>query len=146
MLNDSKILERFWSKVNKTDSCWLWIGARDRSGYGAFSLNRKAVKAHRVSVMLDNRDPNGFDVCHSCDNPACVRPDHLFLGTHADNMTDMKNKGRNHKECRLNEQQVLEIRNLYDTMGTTIKELTQMYNVSRGAIQGIVERTNWKHI
>jgi hypothetical protein len=143
---NSNIISRFWTKVNKTDSCWLWTGALDRRGYGAFSLNKKAVKAHRVSVMLDGRNPTGFDVCHKCDNPACVRPDHLFLGTHADNMTDMKNKGRNHKECKLNEQQVLEIRNLYDTTGTTIKQLTQMYNVSRGAIQGIVERTNWKHI
>jgi hypothetical protein len=87
---------RFWAKVEKTDSCWLWQGAKDRSGYGNFCLpGPRYTKAHRVAWLLETGVfPTGLLVCHHCDTPGCVRPDHLFLGTPLDNNRDCQAKGR----------------------------------------------------
>ena len=90
----SRAMERFWSKVAKSDGCWLWTAARNEQGYGEFSLDGKLQRAHRVSFYLAHGrwpEPNAL---HKCDNPPCVRPDHLFEGTHKENMADMTSKGR----------------------------------------------------
>ena len=89
---------RFWSKVERSGSCWLWTAGKDKGGYGTFDLNGMSVKAHRVSYTLANGEiPTGMCVLHKCDTPACVSPDCLFLGTHQDNMDDMMAKGRNNQ-------------------------------------------------
>lgn len=90
-------LSRFWEKVNKTKGCWYWLGKPSRNGYGNFKLNYKQWIAHRLSWFIHYGDPGEKFVCHKCDNPLCVRPDHLFLGTHQDNMDDMYAKGRGRK-------------------------------------------------
>ena len=100
----SPTADRFWPRVQKAegDGCWLWIGPRKtKAGYGAFGIRResdgkwKSHFAHRVSYELHfGPIPPGMFVCHRCDNPQCVRPDHLFLGEHADNMRDMRVKKR----------------------------------------------------
>lgn len=91
--------ERFWEKVEKLTDCWVWTAGTDDKGYGRILNKRKEhggeTRAHRLSWILHNGPiPTGLYVLHKCDNPPCVRPDHLFLGTNLDNMRDMKEKGR----------------------------------------------------
>jgi hypothetical protein len=93
------IAERFFEKVAiiPFHDCWEWVAAKNEKGYGKFSIGttHTNLKAHRVSWMLANGSiPDGLFVCHRCDNPGCVRPDHLFLGTPKDNMIDKVRKGR----------------------------------------------------
>lgn len=86
---------RFESKINRTDTCWLWTASRNRKGYGQFRLRGKMRKAHRVAFILTGKKiPSGLCVCHSCDVRICVNPDHLWIGTHADNAIDKSQKGR----------------------------------------------------
>jgi endogenous inhibitor of DNA gyrase (YacG/DUF329 family) len=98
------LAERFWEKVNMSGECWLWLAGCNASGYGWFrtsGLQGRAVLAHRVAWELTNGPiPDGVELCHNCpggDNPLCVRPDHLWLGTHQENMADSARKGRHWK-------------------------------------------------
>lgn len=98
--NYRPIEERFWSKVNKADNkedCWEWIAScRGKFGYGSISYKKKHIDAHRLSWILHNGEieSSKIFVCHKCDNPKCVNPHHLFLGSHSDNMKDAYDKGR----------------------------------------------------
>ena len=90
---------QFWARVDKVDGdgCWVWNGARVPEGYGQAVYEGKVHGAHRLAWMFDNRErqvPAGMKVLHRCDNPPCVRPSHLFLGTNGDNMRDCVRKGR----------------------------------------------------
>lgn len=90
--------QRFWCRVQKSDGCWLWTGKPDKDGYGHLrGWHGRQIGAHRFSFELHNGEINdsGLMVCHTCDNPPCVRPDHLFLGTCFDNIQDCIRKGRN---------------------------------------------------
>jgi len=80
---------RFWNRVKKTNKCWLWLGYKDPNGYGNLNIGGKAYLTHRVSYYIHfGSIPKGMEICHHCDNPSCVNPKHLFLGTHKDNMHD----------------------------------------------------------
>ena len=94
-------IERFNQKINKTNTCWLWTGAQNSKGYGAMSYNGKVINAHRLSYLLHKGEiPDKLIVCHTCDTPRCVNPDHLWLGTHTDNNHDMIKKNRHGKNMR----------------------------------------------
>ena len=98
--NAQPLLDRFWAKVQKTETCWLWTGGLNGPGrYGIFALSHgHQVYAHRFSWELHYGPiPDGLDCCHHCDNPPCVRPDHLFVGTVTANMADARQKGRTHQ-------------------------------------------------
>jgi len=87
--------DRFFAKVDVSGECWIWLGKKNDDGYGELQIDLRIEKAHRFAYRLGKGEiPAGMEVCHQCDNPACVRPSHLFLGTHSDNMRDMVSKGR----------------------------------------------------
>lgn len=150
------IKERFEEKISKDENtgCWNWISSRRKNGYGEFTINYKNRLAHRVSYELYNGFiPDGFCVCHKCDNPACVNPEHLFAGSIKDNMVDKVKKNRNPDFKGINnpvaifsEQDILTIRSKYIPHVYTLKQLAKEYNVCPQHIHDIVKRKIWKHI
>lgn len=148
--------ERFWEKVEMIPfhACWEWMGAINHNGYGSFGRGRKRegqVRAHRFSWELHNGAiPDGMVVCHRCDNPSCVRPDHLFLGTIAENNRDCAHKGRNYngprpQSAKLKAVQVQEIRMLHAS-GRTLRSIAKHYGVTHENIRAIVHRRTWRHV
>ena len=148
-------IERFWSYVEKTDTCWNWKGFiyKRGGGYGGFKLENKHVKAHRYSFFLHNGYiDEKLMILHKCDNRLCVNPDHLQLGTHKENMLDMTNKNRQAKgeKCalsKLNEEQVIEIKfELKNYYRGICYDLADKYNVNYMTIYHIYRNKTWSHI
>jgi hypothetical protein len=153
---------RFWTKVKKTRKCWLWTGCTSDFGHGTIRVQGRLYRAHRVSWEIANGDiSEGLCVLHRCDVPACVRPEHLFLGTKADNTADMmqKNRGRyvTHRgeavgTAKLTRSQVADIRRRYGpppgrgrSRGKpTQHDLAAEYGVSQGTIGFIVREETWE--
>lgn len=152
---------RFWAKVRMGDYCWEWCAYLNRGGYGTFfgarnHYTRVTWPAHRYSwIQMFGEIPNGLFVCHRCDNPKCVRPDHLFLGTPMDNCHDMMTKGRHrigrrargsqHYRAKLTELQVMEIRRRR-AHGESGVELGREYGVASTQIYYIAKRRTWKSV
>jgi len=146
------IADRFWEKVNVTETCWLWIAGCDPHGYGTFSRRRsEAVYAHRFAYELAyGAFDESLGVLHRYDNPPCVRPDHLFLGTNTENMADKTAKGRQRRgeqqpNALLDESQVREIRRRH-AGGESYTALATEYGVAYGTVYAIVKRKSWKHV
>jgi hypothetical protein len=133
------LIERLMSKIIKTETCWLWTGLLNNTGYGR--LNSK-LYAHRVIFEIYNniKLTKNQEVCHKCDNPRCVRPDHLFLSEHSGNMLDMAVKGRSGNK-KLSDEQVIEIRRLKPLM--SYKQLSEMFCVSKSSIKDIISGRNY---
>jgi len=141
--------DRFWPKVEKGRGCWVWRGSHNMEGYGVLrGPDQRPVKAHRVSWELHVAPiPEGMVICHQCDNPPCVRPSHLFIGTQAENQHDRNRKGRGNQGARngrakLTPQQVSTIRRRY-AVGITQQVLAETYDVSQKTISFIVRREHW---
>lgn len=154
--------DRFWEKINKTESCWIWTGYRMPFGHGQMHLNGRTVLVHRFSWELHKGPiPEGIEVCHNCpggDNPSCVNPDHLFLGTQADNMADAQKKGRiytgganqaaygeDHGMSRLTEEQVIDILSLRN-QGLSYSKIANRYGFLSQSIGEICRGETWSHI
>lgn len=146
---------RLWKRVTKLDgddACWIFTGAKYSWGHGVIGSPEGHTGAHRISWIEANGEiPEGLHVCHRCDNPSCVRPSHLFLGTHQDNMTDMKLKGRAHLGeahgiAKLTNEKVLQIRSKYASGNISQKNLAKEFGVHVMTVNSIVHRRSWKHI
>jgi hypothetical protein len=152
-------LKRFWSRVDKngplimSSRCWVWTRGRDVDGYGTIWRAGTNAKAHRVSFEINGGSiPDGLFVCHKCDNPSCVNPDHLFLGTALENKRDCVRKGRlsppigeAHGRARLTAKQVLDIRSRPAYRGLTVN-LAKEFGVHHMTISLIRNRKKWVHI
>lgn len=151
---DSSLLRRFWAKVDKhgPNGCWEWT-AHFSGGYGRLTAKVdgkwKHQNANRLSWLIHYSDiPEGLFVCHKCDNQKCVNPEHLFLGTPQDNMTDKMNKGRgyvgdqhwNRKLCAADIEGILTLRD----QGLTHQAIADRFSVSRSNVSYILKRKTWK--
>ena len=143
--------DTFWGKVKKTDYCWEWTASKTY-GYGQFVFNKKHYRAHRFSWGIHFGDiPAGLIVCHKCDNPSCVRPDHLFLGTTKDNVSDKLSKGRhrfgrsygpkNHA-VKVKEIDASKVINLFNS-GLRVREIAPMFCVGKSTVSNIIRRQHW---
>lgn len=151
-------MKRFWEKVDRRgpDDCWEWTASTLAGGYGQFymSPDRPTTYAHRVSWEIHNGAiPDGKYVCHHCDNRLCVNPNHLFIGTHLENMQDAARKGRMIKEpmtgesngrAKLKASDIPQIRRLVKSH--TQAKVAAMYGVSHQLISRIARKRCWKHL
>lgn len=152
--------DRLYFRTKKTDSCWIYTGKSKVRDYGLVWYYGKVILAHRVSWMVHRGDiPKGLCVCHKCDNPPCVNPEHLFLGTYSDNAKDSYLKGRNgftthpeglkrgkdNHQSKLTASKVKEIRRL-SSDGYPQYLIGNIFGVSQSNISCIVLRKRWNHV
>lgn len=153
LIKTDHYLNQFWKRVDKSniDGCWLWTGSFQR--YGIFHVSRKYQprRAHRVSWMIHyGLIPKNMLVCHKCDNPPCVNPTHLFLGSITDNHRDMEIKGRiargnKHGNSKITEQDVREIRQL-STAGIRGSAIAKQFGLTKENVNLIIARKAWRHV
>jgi hypothetical protein len=149
---------RFWKKVDKKsdDECWEWVGAKNKQGYGKIGYFGGFIATHRYSWLLHNGSiPDGLWVLHTCDNPPCCNPKHLFLGNHQDNMDDRQRKGRQPHTChigsknphaKLNEQKVRTLREMYASGKYTQLELSNIFGIAWKYVSEITRNNFWKNV
>lgn len=160
---------KFWSRVivGPPDTCWMFLGGEMKKKYGQICFGNTTMTSHRFAYYLTHGElPEGMDICHHCDQPACVNPSHLYAGTRAENLRDMTvrnrrargdshgsrthpervRRGEIHSASKLTEYQVKEIRRLYRPRVTTVPMLAAQFGVSRGTVFAIIQRKTWAHV
>lgn len=151
---DESFVHRFWQKVDikNKNECWNWLYCKDRDGYGNFTYHGKAYWAHRIAYVIKNGEyDRDLFVCHSCDNPSCCNPDHLFLGTNADNNADRHNKNRDAVgskvgTSKLTEKEVEEILGLYFRKEMLSKDIAKKFSIHKSTVLRIVSGETWRHV
>ena len=151
---DQCLIDRFNSKYRKDESgCWIWTASCAGRGYGQIKLpgQRRQIYAHRLSYLIHKgEDPGKKQICHTCDNPKCVNPDHLFIGTSQDNHDDMKEKkrhtyGERSATVKLTENQVIQIKGMI-ALGIRQTKIAEMFKVSQIEVSRIKTGQRWSHI
>jgi len=150
--NRTPFEKRFFEKVKKTDKCWIWTGSK-LHGYGQIynRITNRPEGAHRVSWEIHNGlIKKGLHILHRCDNPPCVNPEHLFIGTNAENVADAIKKGRNAKgsQCtraKLNEKIVTEMKKMFKN-GSTYKEVTNKFGFNHHTVYSAIKGITWRHV
>lgn len=144
------LTERLWTRVTRGDGCWEWQGAKTRDGYGVLrGANGKQLRAHRASWLLTFGEiPEGMRVCHHCDNPICVRPEHLFLGSDLDNAADKIAKGRDARgvkngASKLSGDAARSIVDLYARGGETYETLAKRFGVCITTVFYVLRGHRW---
>lgn len=141
--NRASLEDAFSKWFTKTDGCWEWEGARDKDGYGIFSYAGKSHRAAKVALQIDGRPvPDGQYACHHCDNPACVRADHLYAGTPTENSADAIARQRLRPASKLTAEQVKQIRSAPGTH----EEIAASFGISRANVSLIREGRTWRHL
>lgn len=142
----------FWKRIDKTETCWNWIGQQDGGGYGIVGWKGKHQRTHRVAWLLMRGEiPHGMLVLHHCDNPRCCNPEHLYLGTQADNMRDMVERkrrkgigcGEKNGRSKLTQEQASEIRLLYASGQISQQKIANQFGVSQFAVSAIVRNKRY---
>lgn len=146
-----KTLQRFNQYYDKTEGCWEWNGSRDASNYGKFWMDGKTIPAHRASFILHHQaNPDGKMVLHTCDNPRCVNPDHLVLGTHRDNVRHMMERNRFLVGEQNGSSKITadEARSIISALlaGGKVRTIARQIGRSRNLVKSIANRVTWKHI
>lgn len=137
---------RFFSRVEKTEYCWNWTGSKHKFGYGEFRIGRTLFRCHRYSYEIHKGEiPEGLGINHTCDNPSCVNPDHLYAGTAQQNVTDALNRER-HTNRILTKDQVIQIRSLLKDPSLNPNKISKLFNVLPITIYNIRDRKTWKHL
>ena len=154
-MKNKTALQRFEEKFipEPKSGCWIWTATKSEDGYGKFYFHPTYERSHRASWMFYVGEiPNGLFVLHKCDNPSCVNPYHLFLGTNDDNIKDMVKKGRQralrgskHKNAKVTEKDVIEMRKLSES-GLSQYKIAEMFGICKSMANYICNRTNWKHV
>ena len=148
------LLERFWDKVVKSDGCWIWVGTLRPDGYGVIGIGRREeglTRAHVLSWTLVNGEvPAGMCLCHKCDTPPCVRPDHMFIGTKADNARDRDKKDRvqhgvGHYAAKIGPKEVRAMRKLRES-GMIYREIGEAFGLSRNGASHAIRGLTWKRV
>jgi hypothetical protein len=136
---------RFMSYVEKTDSCWIWKGTIKRGGYGklCFKENKSAIASRVAYELFNGPIQDGMYICHLCDVPSCVNPDHLWVGSHMENTLDMIEKERQHS--KLLSMDIIELRRLWQ-QGASNASLCERFNITSGTVSSIIHRRIWKHV
>jgi len=148
MAGKTPLAVRFWAKVDKTspDGCWLWKAGRNKQGYGTFWNAGHNLRANRVAWILTNGDPGKLNVLHTCDNPPCVNPFHLFLGTQSENALDSVKKGRfvdnTGEKCGAHKLTLKQVREIL-TSNLSSRKIAVHYSVSQSCISFIKIGKNW---
>ena len=147
--------QRYVDSSGGPNVCWPWTRTIDSGGYGVASRNSKTDKAHRVAWEIANREsvPSNLKVLHTCDNRHCCNPKHLFIGTQQDNMDDMVNKGRsadkrgtNNGRAKLTEDDIREIRSLFEQGHLSQQKIESLFNVSQMTVSYIIRRKLWPEV
>ncbi len=165
LIYEQRALTRFWEKVEKTPSCWLWVGGLSK-GYGIFSYQRKSLRAHRVSLSLVQDLLPEKVVCHRCDVRNCVNPSHLFQGSQKDNVQDMIKKGRGAKQNWTREQRkvfsesitgaknpnsklypaaVQAMREIYKDKLLSGRKIALLFGLDHSTVGSILRHETWTH-